>query len=90
MSLDAGNLLIVAGLVACILLVWLGKSKASTGKLPDWAKLSLLINKTDYAVVLTKPDGSIEWVNAGFTRITGYEAKEASEKLLGTVTVTRE
>jgi PAS domain S-box-containing protein len=36
-------------------------------------KLALIAAHTDNAVILTDPEGRIEWVNAGFTRITGYD-----------------
>lgn len=39
-------------------------------------KLALVASRTDNAVVLTNPLGEIEWVNEGFTRITGYSAAE--------------
>ena len=36
-------------------------------------KLAMIASRTDNAVILTDPEGHIEWVNDGFTRITGYE-----------------
>jgi PAS domain S-box-containing protein len=39
-------------------------------------KLALIAARTDNAVVLTDPEGHIEWVNAAFTHITGYELGE--------------
>ena len=39
-------------------------------------KLALVASRTDNAVVLTDPEGRVEWVNEGFTRITGYEFAE--------------
>jgi PAS domain S-box-containing protein len=39
-------------------------------------KLALIAARTDNAVILTDPEGSIEWVNAAFTHITGYESGE--------------
>ncbi|HVU36304.1 MAG TPA: ATP-binding protein [Opitutaceae bacterium] len=35
-------------------------------------KLALVAARTDNGVVITDPLGRIEWVNEGFTRITGY------------------
>lgn len=35
-------------------------------------KLAWVAARTDNAVVITNPAGEIEWVNEGFTRITGY------------------
>lgn len=40
-------------------------------------KLALVAERTDNAVVLTESDGSISWVNQGFTRLTGYTLAEA-------------
>jgi len=39
-------------------------------------KLSLVARATSNAVVITDAQEKIEWVNAGFTRITGYSAAE--------------
>ncbi len=36
-------------------------------------RLALVASRTDNAVVLTDAAGLIEWVNEGFTRISGYE-----------------
>jgi len=38
----------------------------------DLERLSLVASKTTNAVVITDAAGVIEWVNEGFTRITGY------------------
>lgn len=39
-------------------------------------KLSLVASNTDNAVVITDPHGLVEWVNDGFTRLTGYTSGE--------------
>ena len=39
-------------------------------------KLSLVASNTDNAVVITDPQGTVEWVNDGFTRLTGYSFQE--------------
>lgn len=39
-------------------------------------KLALVAARTDNAVVITDANARIDWVNAGFTRITGYELAE--------------
>jgi PAS domain S-box-containing protein len=39
-------------------------------------KLALVVARTDNAVVLTDAHGRIEWVNDGFTRITGWRLEE--------------
>jgi PAS domain S-box-containing protein len=38
--------------------------------------LALVASRTVNAVVITGADGRIEWVNAGFERITGYRSEE--------------
>ncbi|MBB3209437.1 PAS domain S-box-containing protein [Rhodopirellula rubra] len=50
--------------------VELAKAKAKA------EKLSLIAKFTDDAVVITGADARIEWVNDGFTRLTGYKLDE--------------
>lgn len=40
------------------------------------SKLALVASRTNNAVVITDPHVRIEWVNAGFTRLTGYTLDE--------------
>lgn len=40
-------------------------------------KLSLVASKTTNSVIITDSNASIEWVNDGFTRLTGYTLPEA-------------
>lgn len=40
-------------------------------------KLALVARYTDNAVVITDDNATIEWVNDGFTRITGFQSDEA-------------
>jgi PAS domain S-box-containing protein len=39
-------------------------------------KLALVASRTDNCVIITDPSGEIEWVNLGFTRLTGYSRDE--------------
>jgi PAS domain S-box-containing protein len=48
-------------------------------------KLSLVASETINGVLICDPDGKIEWVNEGFTRITGYSLDEVEGKLPGDV-----
>jgi PAS domain S-box-containing protein len=48
-------------------------------------KLSLVASETINGVLICDPFGLIEWVNDGFTRITGYELAEVKGKLPGDV-----
>lgn len=62
---------------------------------PDWeeqlqrsesnvqALLSLVAEHTDKAVIITDKAGVTEWVNEGFTRITGFDPAEAIGKTPG-------
>ena len=46
-------------------------------------KLSLVANNTDNSVVITDSQGCIEYVNAGFTKMTGYQPQEVMGKKPG-------
>jgi len=85
MSFEASILLIVAGSVGCLLLFLPRKIKeVRMGSTPD-SKLAQVISKSDYAVLLVKPDGNIQWANYGFSRVTGFESEETTGKALGTI-----
>ncbi len=43
-------------------------------------KLSLVASKTDSSVIIARPDGEIEWVNDGFTRMLGISYKQFKEE----------
>lgn len=51
----------------------------------EMEKLSLVASKTDNAVIITDHEGLIEWVNDGFTKITGYRIEEVMGKKPGTL-----
>ena len=48
-------------------------------------QLSIVASRTDNAVVLTDHQGRIEWVNDGFTRISGYRLDEVIGKTPGSI-----
>ncbi len=48
-------------------------------------KLALLASRTSNAVVVTDSEGRVEWVNEGFTRITGYTLDEVAGRTPGSV-----
>ncbi|AFK04965.1 multi-sensor hybrid histidine kinase [Emticicia oligotrophica DSM 17448] len=48
-------------------------------------KLAVVAEKTDNAIVITDAQGKIEWVNQGFSRITGYFLNEVKGKTPGEV-----
>ena len=39
-------------------------------------KLSIVVSKTDNAIIIANPDGEIDWINEGFTRLYGYTLEE--------------
>ncbi|MET3999698.1 PAS domain S-box protein [Marinobacterium sp. MBR-109] len=47
------------------------------------AMLSLVANETSNAVVITDAKGGIEYVNRGFTRMTGYELEQVRGRVPG-------
>lgn len=47
-------------------------------------RLSLVANNTDNSVVITNPQGQIEYVNSGFQKLTGYTLSEVIGKKPGT------
>lgn len=46
------------------------------------ARLALVAESTTDSVLIAAASGAIEWVNAGFTKITGYSLRETQEKTL--------
>src|SRR2546421_10623470 len=85
MSFDARILLIAAGCVVCLLFFLLAIGKVFSRRKCDDAKVSLVVSKSDYAVLLVQSDGAIEWVNQGFCRVTGFQANEVTGKALGSI-----
>ncbi len=49
----------------------------------DLRKLALIAARTDNAVILTDAQGRTEWVNEGFTRLTGYTVDDVRGKTPG-------
>jgi PAS domain S-box-containing protein len=43
-------------------------------------KLALVASKTNNAVIITDPEGDIEWINDGFVRLCGYTHEEVKGK----------
>ncbi len=48
-------------------------------------RLSLVAKHASDSIILSAPDGEIQWVNDGFTRITGYTFNEAVGQNVGTL-----
>ena len=55
------------------------KTRQLTAKNLELETLSLVASRTDNAVLMATPDGTVEWVNDGFIRITGIPR----EKIIG-------
>lgn len=50
----------------------------------DSKRLALVAENTTNAVIIASANGLIEWVNAGFTRLTGFTLQEVAGKKPGT------
>ncbi|WP_294223377.1 response regulator [uncultured Shimia sp.] len=46
-------------------------------------RLSLVAKHASDSIILSTPSGEIQWVNAGFTRMTGYSSEEAVGQHVG-------
>ncbi|MGA3067651.1 MAG: response regulator [Tepidisphaeraceae bacterium] len=68
-------------ITAVIMIALLKGSKLRSEK--EIRKLALVASRTDNAVIITDSAGRIEWVNEGFTRITGYTLVEVKGKKPG-------
>ena len=51
----------------------------------EFAMLSLVANETDNSVIITDAAGKIEYVNPGFSRLTGYTIEEVRGQIPGKV-----
>jgi PAS domain S-box-containing protein len=51
----------------------------------EFERLSVVADNTDNSVIITDAKGLIEYVNEGFTKITGYDAKEVIGKNPGKI-----
>ena len=51
----------------------------------ELTRLSLAANKTDNAVIVLNQEGAIDWVNEGFTRLSGYSLDDAVGKPPATI-----
>ncbi|MDX2133083.1 MAG: PAS domain S-box protein [Planctomycetota bacterium] len=66
---------------------WSGRAAAAEASMRemvhDLRRLSLIAERTKSAVIITDAQRRIEWVNEGFTRITGYTIDEVRGKVPG-------
>ena len=74
--------------VVLALLLWVGwatthNEKEFRGRDDELSRLALVAHKTENAVLITDANGLIQWVNEGFTRITGHARQDAIGKAPG-------
>lgn len=58
---------------------------AEVAKRKEFETLSLVANKTDNSVVITDAEGKIEYVNPGFTKLTGFTLSQCRGKKPGSL-----
>jgi PAS domain S-box-containing protein len=86
MDLQLAGVVGVLALAASALWVCLRTSRPKTARAADDAsRLSLLAHKIDSAVLITNHEGLIEWINEGFTRVSGHKAADVLGKTPGAV-----
>lgn len=80
LALGAGGALLSLLLAATVYLLGAGRSRAeqmARDMTADLGRLAMVARHTTNAVFITDTERRITWVNAGFSRITGYTASEA-------------
>ncbi|HXJ55244.1 MAG TPA: PAS domain S-box protein [Verrucomicrobiae bacterium] len=78
-----GGLGALLGVFALLLtMVWflLREVRLLRSQQEELTTLAMVANKTDHAVFLTNAEGYIQWVNEGFTRVTGHLLVDAMSK----------
>jgi PAS domain S-box-containing protein len=58
---------------------------AAFARRDETTRLSLVAHKTDSAVLITNHEGLIEWINEGFTRVSGHKLADVVGKSPGAV-----
>ncbi|WP_114784060.1 PAS domain S-box protein [Botryobacter ruber] len=51
----------------------------------EFEKLSLVVSKTTNGIIILSQDRKIEWINSGFTRLTGYTLTDVLQKRPGAI-----
>src|SRR5688572_9963683 len=86
MDLQLAGVVGVLALAASALWVCLRTSRPKTaGAAEDASRLALVAHKIDSAVLITNHEGLIEWINEGFTRVSGHKAADVLGKTPGAV-----
>lgn len=84
LAFTGSALAVFASLVVWLLLVGRARAEALARSMTqDLDRLALVARRTSNAVVIADARQCITWVNAGFTRMTGYSEQEAVGKNLG-------
>ncbi len=63
------------------------KTRQLTEKNLELEKLSLVVSRTDNAVLIADPEGQVEWVNDGFIRLFGIPKEKLIDKKLSEINV---
>ncbi|MGH8021233.1 MAG: response regulator [Opitutaceae bacterium] len=98
-TLSPPNVILVTGIVLSGVTAWLASAllfsrrraweyaESMTADLrkaeAESRTLAAIVSRTDQGVVLTAPDGRIQWANDSFARITGYSLAEIAGKKPG-------
>ncbi|MFG6442671.1 diguanylate cyclase domain-containing protein [Roseateles sp. LKC17W] len=85
-GLGLGGALLSLLLAATVYLLAAGRARAeqmARDMTADLTRLATVASHTTNAVMITDPAHRIVWVNAGFTRMTGYTPAEAQQRLPG-------
>lgn len=69
---------ILISIISIIFLIYLVTFKVRTGK--KLKKLSMVVSKTNNAILISDSTGKIEWVNEGFTKLFGYNLQQLIEE----------
>lgn len=75
----------VLGAVGVGLWLWSRRKKYGLRSQYRTSDFSLVAEKSDNAILVLNEAGRIEWINVGFTKVTGYVPKEAVGKLPGSL-----
>jgi PAS domain S-box-containing protein len=83
--LCVGALVFLLALLGFVAWHLLRELRSALQRQEELSLLALVANKTDHAVFLTSREGVIEWVNEGFTRVSGHLPADATGKQPGAV-----
>ncbi len=82
---SAGAVFVIVGLFLGLICHLSGRIRSLQSEKSDLGRLASIPVKTENAVFLTDSECAIEWVNEGFTRLTGHLATDVKGKQPGSV-----